>query len=175
MDPLKTCINILYNQELSITKLSPKCVFTVEWDLFHEPGLRWKVKRDNSCSSSLLLSNHQTHRLWICIQRVKDMGPGRGPSALAAVWGPHIQFLTLVSQRGISPNLPPPPLWTPKNPRGHRNVNWASNLLFHLALSVMIIKYQRRNNGGRDIWLVLCTVSFWYGGLVKYSGLDMRP
>ncbi len=83
---------------------------------------------------------------------------------LAAVWGPHIQFLiyTLVSQRGVSPNLPPPStltplypaLWTSQNPWGHQNVNWASNLLFHLPLFVTIIRYQCRNNRTRNIWLI---------------------
>lgn len=76
---------------------------------------------------------------------------------------PHIS-----KPAGRFPNLPPPPsspthaLWTSQNPWGHQNVNWASNLPFHLLLSVMIIKYQCRNNGIENIWIVPQTVSFRY-------------
>lgn len=107
----------------------------------------------------------------------------RGKTPLA-IWGPHIQFhiLALVSQCSISPTslllptCPPsfPALRTSQDPQAQQNVNWASNLLFHLLLSVMITKNQCQNNGNRSVWFILYTI-FLILGLVHFTGLIWDP
>lgn len=113
-----------YQQELSIKcfiGLRPKYIITTaSYLLFHKPGLHWKVK--------FLYCGQATRdvRVLNMHSECKSRAEAR---PLAAVWGPHIQFLilTLVSQRGVSPSslllLPCPPpfpcpldLWEPQGP-----------------------------------------------------------
>lgn len=150
--------------------LRPKYVFTIALYVFYKAIVNWKV---NMLTHLVAPYHVQTTRDVRDLNMYSECKSRVEARPLAAVWGPYIQFLilTLLNQWGISstpvlllPPCPPPfpALWTSQDPWGHQNVNWASNLLFHLPLSVMITKNQCRNNGIRNIWLILCTVSFWY-------------